>query len=226
MRAVQLVALGVAVLALGDFWLRALVGSPVAGMTRLGLGLTLGLAGLPLVALVLHAGSVFIDARSLAAGLTALTLLVGGVALARGWTVPRHARTLAAVAVPGLVALVVGVACVRAYDELPHPPQPGYTSLALAGWAARIDRPVDFPAAGLTVPVRLSRSGEPSGTATFRVLIGDRPAGPDRAVTMAADHTRTIEVHVPAPPDGCPYRIEISLGPASTVFYGRGPGRC
>jgi hypothetical protein len=42
-------------------------------------------------------------------------------------------------------------------------------------------------------------------------------------VRLPVDGTGSVAVHVPAPPDDCLHRIEISLGPASTVFYGRGP---
>ena len=43
---------------------------------------------------------------------------------------------------------------------------------------------------------------------------------------LPADGNTSIAVHVPAPPDGCLHRIEISVGAASTVFYGRGPTAC
>jgi hypothetical protein len=45
-------------------------------------------------------------------------------------------------------------------------------------------------------------------------------------VILPAGAIRSVVVHVPAPPDGCLHRIEISLGAASTVFYGRGPTGC
>jgi hypothetical protein len=133
---------------------------------------------------------------------------------------------VAAVAIPAVLALVIGGAAVLAYVRLPHPPQPGYTSVALNGWAAGIDRPVAIPARGLSVPIRVSSAGEPSATAPLRVRVGDRPAGPARPLRIGADTTRSVDVYVPPPPDGCPHRIEISVGAASTVFYGHGPAAC
>jgi hypothetical protein len=46
------------------------------------------------------------------------------------------------------------------------------------------------------------------------------------SVAIEADAVRSVEVHVPAPPDGCLHLIKISLGEVSTVFYGRGPAAC
>jgi hypothetical protein len=183
-----------------------------------------------MIALVLHLTGVRIEAPTLAAGLAVLALLLGGVALLRERSGPPVAdpdfpRTLGAIAISGVVALVVGGGATFAYVRMPHPPQPGYTSVALGGWAADIDRPVAFPPRGLEVPIRVSSAGEPDVVAPLSVRVGDRPAGPPRPVTISADSTRAVQVHVPAPPDGCLHRIEISLGAASTVFYGRGPGR-
>ncbi|MFD0520852.1 hypothetical protein [Paractinoplanes durhamensis] len=45
-------------------------------------------------------------------------------------------------------------------------------------------------------------------------------------MTVVADTSRSFDVHVPAPLTGCLHRIEISVGGASTVFYGRGPAAC
>jgi hypothetical protein len=97
--------------------------------------------------------------------------------------------------------------------------------VALNGWAAGIDRPVTIGVRGLRVPIRVSSAGEPAATAQLRVRVGGLLVGRDRPVTIAADTTRSIEVHVPAPRDACLHRVEIILGKASTVFYGRGPHR-
>jgi hypothetical protein len=220
-----------ALLAVGELWLRALTGEPVPPVARIGLATASGLVTLALVAIVLHLVRVPIAADPLVLGLAALTTGLGAVALVRERpgrlpADPRLPRTVAAVAIPAALALVVGGAAVLAYVRLPHPPQPGYTSVALNGWAAAIDRPVAIPARGLSVPIRVSSAGEPPATAPLRVRVGDGPAGPARPVVIAADVTRSVEVYVPAPPDGCLHRIEISLGEASTVFYGRGPAPC
>jgi hypothetical protein len=221
----------VALLAVGELWMRALRLDlrPVAG--RIGLGAVCGLVSLPLVALVLHLIGVRIRAASLAAGLAELVVLLGGTALlreiaGRGGADPRLPRTLGAIAVPATVALVVGGAAVLAYARLPHPPQPGYTSVALSGWAAGIDRPVAVPAAGLTVPIRVSSSGMPAGVAPLSVIVDARRIGRPYPFPIAADRSRAAHVHVPALPNGCLHRIEISVGAASTVFYGRGPAPC
>jgi hypothetical protein len=221
----------IALLAVGELWLRALRLDlePVAG--RIGLGAVCGLVSLPLIALVLHRIGVPIRTPSLAAGLVVLSLLLGGPALlrersGRAGTDPRLPRTLGAIAVPATVALVIGGAAVFAYVRLPHPPQPGYTSVALSGWAAGIDRPVAVPPGGLNVPIRLSSSGAPAAVAPLSVIVDAARVGPAQPVSIAADSTSSVYVYVPALPNGCLHRIEISLGTASTVFYGRGPAPC
>ncbi|MEU4242139.1 hypothetical protein [Actinoplanes sp. NPDC026619] len=218
-------------LATGELWLRVLVAESVAPAARIGLGAACGLVSLPLVAVVLHLLSAPVRAVPITAGLAVLSVLLGAGTLLRERAGrvpadPRLARTLVAVAIPVVVALVVGGAAAIAYVRLPHPPQQGFTSLALGGWAASIDRPVTFPRAGLDVPIRLSSTGEPRTVAQLRVRVGDRPAAAPRPVTLEADTTRSFAVHVPAPLTGCLHRIEISVGGASTVFYGRGPAAC
>jgi hypothetical protein len=221
----------VALIVIGELWVRALTRETLPAAARIGLGVTTALISLPLVALVLHLAGVPIRSPSLTAGLAVLTAGLGGVALLRersGRPVadPRFARTLAAVAVSGAVALVVGGTATFAYVRMPHPPPPGFTSVALGGWAAGIDHPVAIPARGLRVPLRVSSAGEPETIAPLAVLVGDRPAGAPRPLRIAADATSAIEVLIPAPPDGCLHRIQISVGTASTVFYGRGPAAC
>jgi hypothetical protein len=138
-----------------------------------------------------------------------------------GTTKTRRLSTVVAVGVPALLALVIGGTGTAVYERLPHPAEPGYTSLALAGWAAGIAHPVTFPRAGLEVPLEVSSAGEPPRTEQLQVLIGDRAAGRGLPVPIA-DGTRSLRVHVPSPADGCLHPIRISLGAASTVFYGRG----
>ena len=225
------VAAPIVLLAVGELWPRALALDlePAAG--RIGLGLVCGLVSLPLITLALHLTGVLIRARSLTAGLAALAVLLGGAALLRERSGrpeadPRWPRTLGAIAIPAMVALVVGGAAVFAYVRLPHPPQPGYTSVALGGWAAGIDGPVAIPYGGMDVPIRVSSAGEPAAVAPLSVLVDTLRIAPPHPVPIAADTTSSVHVHVPAPPNGCLHRIEISLGPASTVFYGRGPAPC
>ena len=223
------VVLLVVVLALGELWLRALTGEAVPALARIGLASVAGLVSLPFVAIALHAGGVLIRTTSLTAGLAVLVTVLGAVALLRGRRAPvadpRLPRTAAAVALPAALTLVAGAAAVRAYADLPHPPQPGYTSVALNGWAAGIERPVAVPARGLFVPVRVSSIGLPAAVAPLRVRVGDRVVAA-KPLTVDPDTTRSVQVYVPAPPDGCLHRIEISLGAASTTFYGHGPARC
>jgi hypothetical protein len=220
-----------ALLALGELWLRALVGEAVAPAARIGLGAATGLVSLPLVAIVAHLLGVAIGTRSLAAGLAVLATGLGATVLVRERSGPppadpRLRSTYAAVAVPAAVALLIAGAAVTGYDRLPHPPPPGYLSVALNGWAAAIDRPVPIPARGLDVPIRISSAGRPAGTATLRVWVGANAYGPARPLPIAADTTSTVRVHVPALPDGCLHRIRITVGGAGTIFYGRGPAAC
>jgi hypothetical protein len=226
-RAVRLACLA-GLFAIGELWLRALVNETIAPLVRFGVAAVAGLVSLPLMAIVLHLLRVPMAERPLAAGLAVVATGLAAVALLRERQVPadpRAARTLVAVAIPAGLALVVAVAAVSVYAWLPHPPQPGYTSVALNGWAAAIDRPVHVPARGLAVPIRVSSTGEPTSTAALRVRVGDRTVNA-RKLRVDADTTRSVDVHVPAPPDGCLHRIEISVGPASTIFYGRGPAKC
>ena len=220
----------IALLAVGELWLRALALElePAAG--RIGLAVVCGLISLPLIALGLHLTGVPIRARSLAAGLAVLAVLLGAVALPRERSGRPGAgpspRTLGALALPAMVALVVGGAAVFAYARLPHPPQPGYTSVALGGWAAGIDGPVAIPHGGLDVPIRVSSAGEPAAVAPLSVMVDTLRVAPPHPVPIAADTTSSVDVHVPAPSNGCLHRIEIRLGAASTVFYGRGAAPC
>jgi hypothetical protein len=140
-----------------------------------------------------------------------------------GTTTSQRLSTTLAVGVPALLAILIGGTATVVYQRLPHPAEPGYTSLALSGWAAGIAHPVTFPAAGLEVPLEVSSAGEPSSTAHVLVRVGGRMIAPGAPMTITAG-TRALRVHVPAPADGCLHAIRISLGPSSTVFYGRGPG--
>ncbi|MGX6603077.1 hypothetical protein ACWKSP_13190 [Micromonosporaceae bacterium Da 78-11] len=220
-----------ALLAVGELWLRALVGEAIAAVVRIGLGAAAGLVSLPLVAIVLHVLGVAIHTRSLAVGLVLLTTGLGAVVLLRERSVrppadPRLPGTYLAVALPAAVALVIAGAAAVVYQRLPHPAPPGFTSVALNGWAAGIDRPVVIPARGLDVPIRVSSAGRPGATAALRVWVGANAYGPARPLGIVADSTRDVDVHVPAPPNGCPHRIRISVGGASTVFYARRAAVC
>ena len=267
----------VALLAIGELAVRALVREPLSAGARLGLAIAAGLISLPLMALILHVLGVRIEGRWLAAGLAVLTAGLGagtwkqspppaatpphprhwvggveqpGTTTSAGpsttpappapphpghWVGPVEQRgtttspgsstprTLLAVGVPAVLAILIGGTATVVYQRLPHPAEPGYTSVALGGWAAGIARPVAFPAAGLEVPLEVSSAGEQPIVAHVLVRVGGRVTGPGVPVPIA-DGTRPIQVHVPAPPDGCLHAIRISIGPASTVFYGRGPG--
>jgi hypothetical protein len=231
----------VALLALGSLWVRALIREPLTPVAALGLSVVAGLISLPLVALALYAVGLHIERRGLAAGLAVLALLLGGLEtlLAHathpghgvgrvehgGTTETRPLSTALAVGVPAALALLIGGTATVVYQRLPHPAEPGYTSLALAGWAAGIARPVAIPRKGVEVPLEVSSAGEPATTATLQIQIGGRVAGPGMPIPITSG-TRTLKVHIPAPTDGCLRPIRISLGAASTVFYGRGPFPC
>jgi hypothetical protein len=233
----------VVVVILGELWLRAMVREPLTPVARLGLSIVAGLVSFPLIALLLHVLTLRIEGRGLAAGLAALASVLGAVAGKRapaveaavphpghwvgpleheGATKTRRLSTTLAVGVPTVLALLIGGTATVVYNRLPHPAQPGYTSLALSGWAAGIARPIAIPLAGVEVPLELSSAGDQPPSAVLLVRIGDRAAGPARPVAITSG-TRALRVHVPAPADGCLHPIRISVGPASTVFYGRGP---
>ncbi|MBL7253964.1 hypothetical protein [Paractinoplanes lichenicola] len=219
-----------ALAAIGELWLRALTGEGMPPVHRIGLATAAGLVSLPLVTLTLHVGGIPIGPRSVAIGLAGLVTLLGAVVLVRERATgaaadPRLPRMIGAVVLPASLTLIAGFLALQAYDRLPHPPQPGYMSVALTGWAAEIDRPVAIPAHGLHVRLRVSSAGLPAATAPLRVRVGARLVA-GRPLAVAPDATDAVEVFVPAPPDGCLHRIEISLGTTSTVFYGRGPAKC
>ncbi|MGK5678348.1 hypothetical protein [Actinoplanes sp. URMC 104] len=219
-----------ALVAVGELWLRALTGEAIPPLTRVGLATVAGLVSLPFLAIVLHVSGIPIAARWVAIGLAVLSGVLGAVVLFRercgpSPADPRLPATVGAVAIPALLALVAGFGALQAYERLPHPPQPGYTSLALNGWATGIAGPVAIPARGVHVPVRVSSAGRPAATVPLRVRVGARLVS-GRPLTVEPGVVRSVDVFVPAPPDGCLHRIEISLGATSTVFYGRGPAAC
>lgn len=148
-----------------------------------------------------------------------------GTTKTRGPSTTRRLSTTVAVGVPAVLALVIGGTATAAYQKLPHPPEPGFTSLALAGWAAGIDHPIAIGRHGLQVPLEVTSAGEPTRSAILQVRIGDKPAGPATPIQITAG-TRPLRVHIPAPADGCLHPIRISVGAASTIFYGRGPFPC
>ncbi|MCO8270695.1 hypothetical protein M1L60_08790 [Actinoplanes sp. TRM 88003] len=218
-----------ALVALGELWLRALTGEAMPTVTRIGLAIAAGLVSLPFLAITLHATGILIRPRTVAIGLAVLATVLGVVVLLRerahGAPVDaRLPRTVAVVAASGALTLAVGFVALSAYDRLPHPPLPGYTSLALNGWAGDLRGPVTIPARGVHVPVRVSSAGLPAATQPLRVRVGARLVS-GRPLAVTPDTTRSVDVFVPAPPDNCLHRVEISLGATSTVFYAQGPGR-
>jgi hypothetical protein len=223
---------------------------------RIGFAGIAGLVTLPLVALALHAaGAPVRPAPLVAGGVVAATLLGAGVHVRERFTrsdpdqpvgtaglpaqrgpdrSPRPglagtARTAAAVIVPVLLAIVAGGFAVRAYLTAPRPAQPGYLSVALAGWATTIEHPVAVPARGLTVPVRVTSSGLATVTTVLRLRVGGQVLR-SVPVTVAANTAQQTSVRIPAlPPDGCLRAVSISVGRMSTGFYARAaagvPGR-
>jgi len=122
------------------------------------------------------------------------------------------ASSVGAGEVPG-VALPVGVREMTGVGEMP-------------GMGAQ-DGARELPGMASPVGVReapgVASPGEMPGMAP---RVGGAAIGAGEPVAIAANATSSVEVHVPAPPDGCLHLIKISLGEASTVFYGRGPAAC
>jgi hypothetical protein len=216
----------------GELWLRALLRERISPAARLGLTGAAALATLPMIALTLHVLHVKIETHALAA---ALSVLAAALTAATFRAAPTHIageppriaggpwRIVAAVAVPGVLAGLIGTAAVLTYQRLPHPAEPGFSSVALGGWAAGIAGPVAFPAGGLDVPIRVG--GTEPGTEALVVKVGGRPVN-TFPVRLTPGRTQAVSVHVPAPPDGCLHSIRISVGATSTIFYGRGPATC
>ncbi|MEU8659657.1 hypothetical protein AB0C31_23550, partial [Actinoplanes philippinensis] len=132
------------------------------------------------------------------------------------------ARTAVAVTVPLVLAVGVGGPAVHAYLNAPHPPDPGYLSVALNGWATAIDGPVTVPARGLVVPVRVTSAGLADTTRLLQLRISGQVVA-SRPMTVAADSVRSLTVYVPAlPPDGLLHSVAISVGATSIGFYALG----
>jgi hypothetical protein len=137
----------------------------------------------------------------------------------RGHSGPSRLGTATAMAVPAALAIGIGGFAVRAYLTAPHPAEPGYLTVALAGWATKIEHPVAVPPRGLTVPVRVTSSGLDPVRTVLRLRVGERVL---RAipVTVAADTAQQMTVRVPAlPADGCLRAVTISVGRMSAGFY-------
>ncbi|MFC7527399.1 hypothetical protein [Actinoplanes sp. GCM10030250] len=234
----------IALLAVGELWLRALSGPPVLPgpllergipIARLGFAAVAGLATLPLVALGLHAAGAPVRLLPLTLGGAVTVTMLGAAAFFRARLrlpaqddgdsggLSGHARTAVAVTVPAVLVLAVGGVAVRAYLASPRPAEPGYLSVALNGWAAQIDRPVTVPARGLIVPVRVTSAGIDTTRTRLSLRIGGLVVA-TRPVTVAADTVQSMSVRVPAlPADGCLHAVSISVGTTSTGFYARGP---
>jgi hypothetical protein len=229
-------------LASGAFWVTTLTG-PAARtdlgfpLSRLGLQILVGLLALPAVALLLHVAGVRISRNPVLLALLAVCALGGVLAEVRGRRREVSNRPFGAWVAAGVTALVatgVGVAAVTWYDRLPRPASRGYTSVALAGWAAKVTGPVTVPAQGLDVPLRIERRDSRPGDFQVTLEMGDRPAGATVRVAGLGAAGRDVTVRVPAPPDGCLHRVVLRLQPLggtgapelSTTLYARGAGPC
>ncbi|WIM95149.1 hypothetical protein ACTOB_007221 [Actinoplanes oblitus] len=227
----------VALLAIGELWLRAVTGPPAeAGLPAVRPGLTVlaGLLTLPAVALLLHPLGVRVASVPLIAG---AALLATGLALAarlrrggpgrRGeplpgepepWAVP---GSVAAVLLPIVLTLIGGGVAIRAVERGARPELPGYLTVALNGWAAGIRHPVAVPERGLAVPVRVTNSGLPTTTQWLRLRVAGAIVAA-RPVTVVTGKVYALNVQLPPlPPDGCLRPVGISVGGTGTVFYAR-----
>ncbi|GIF10059.1 hypothetical protein [Actinoplanes teichomyceticus] len=238
-----------ALLAIGELWLRALAGRPAeTGIpaVRAGLAVLTGLLTLPALALLLHALDVRVRPLPLIVAAAVLAAVLGAAGLLRlhltgrdgcvgdpdgvpraGWAESpvedpaAGARTAAAVLLPVLLALAGGTIAVRAVERAPRPAPPGYLTVSLHGWAAGLSHPLAVPARGATVPIRVASSGLPATTHWLRLRVAGTVVA-HRRVTVLPDQVYALIVRVPAlPPDGCLRAVGISVGPTGTVFYAR-----
>ncbi len=239
----SIAVLATVLLASGAFWVTVLTG-PAAGtddrfpLSRLGLQVLVGLLTLPAVALLLHVAGVRIGRNPVLLALLAVCAVGGTLAEVRGPRRDAPGRPVGVwvgAGIASVLAIGVGVAAVTWYDRLPRPAPPGYTSVALAGWAAKVTGPVSVPAQGLDVPLRIERRDSRPGDFQLTVDVGDRPAGPAVPVARLGAAGRDVTVRVPPPPDGCLYRVVLRLRPVdpgaadpelSTTLYARGAGPC
>jgi len=229
----------VLLLASGAFWVTVATGPATRTdarfpLSRLGLQVLVGLLTLPVVALSLYAAGVRIDRNPVLLALLAVCAVGAVLAEVRGRRRDGPGRPVGGwvgAGVASLLAVGIGAAAVTWYDRLPRPAPPGYTSFALAGWAAKVTGPVSVPAQGLDVPLRIERHDRGSTGYQVTVDVADRPTG--TTVTVGPT-VRDVSVRVPQPPDGCLYRVVLRLRPVaatgspelSTTLYARGAGAC
>jgi hypothetical protein len=145
----------------------------------------------------------------------------------------RPLGTVLGVGIAAALAVAIGGGAVAAYARLPHRAPLAYTSLGWAGWAADADGPVTVPPGGLTLPLTVDRRGGAPLSYRLTLQLGGQTVGPPRILPAIASTTRHVSLHIPAPPDGCLYRVIVRLHPLASdgrdltsVLYVRGAGRC
>ena len=116
----------------------------------------------------------------------------------------------------GIAAAVAGVALLAgglyAYDHLPHPAPIGYTWIAWTG--PHLAGAVAVGPAG--TDLRFQVIHHQADPATFRLSatwlgIPSRPLAKPLTVRIGPDRTFRGTLFVPTPPDGCTYRIAVTL---------------
>jgi hypothetical protein len=131
--------------------------------------------------------------------------------------------------VPAMAAIAFGtcllVGAVYAYDHLPHPTPAGYTYMAWSG--APITGVLSVGPAGINLPFQVVDRQPGHGSFTLTAAwLGDPPRSLARPlnITLSTGQVYRAALHVPPLPDGCTYRIVVTLsltpasgGPHSTL---------
>jgi hypothetical protein len=128
----------------------------------------------------------------------------------------------------GIAAVIAGAALLGgglyAYDHLPHPAPTGYTWIAWAG--PRLTGTVAIGPGG--IHLRFQIVHHQPDAATFRLTatwlgIPSRPLAKSLTVRIGPDRSFRGTLFVPPPPDGCTYRIAVTLTDARQIAPTRQP---
>jgi hypothetical protein len=128
----------------------------------------------------------------------------------------------------GIAAVIAGAALLAGglygYDHLPHPAPTGYTWIAWTG--PRLSGAVAVGSAG--TDLRFQIIHHQADSATFRLSatwlgIPSRPLAKSLTLSIGPDRSFQGTLFVPPPPDGCTYRVAVTLTAAQQIAPTRQP---